>query len=766
MAKSRRKNLVIVESPAKARTLAGFLGSAYDVRASIGHVRDLPKSSLGVDIEGGFVPKYVIPREKQEVVRRLKEAAQTAEVVYLATDPDREGEAISWHLVSALGEPDRSYRRVVFHEVTPEAVRQAFRHTRDIDSRLVEAQQARRVVDRLVGYKISPILWKKVRRGLSAGRVQSVALRMVVEREREVRGFVPQEYWTIDAELAPPDAGQDGQPTFVARLVGTVKGRGRPTKLEIPNEVEENRLVGLLQDAAYRVADVRAKEQRRRPPPPFTTSTLQQEASRRLGFSAKRTMAVAQQLYEGISIDGGRQVGLITYMRTDSTHVSEGARTEARAYVRDRFGQEYLPPAPRVYRTRTRGAQEAHEAIRPTSIRREPGSIRRALSADQYRLYNLVWQRMLASQMADALYDNVAVDVVAHPSTSAERRATSDYLLRATSSRLRFAGYRTLYQESVDDGEDEERGLPPLSAGEALRLVALKPEQHFTEPPPRYTEATLVRAQEENGIGRPSTYAPILSTIQDRGYVERDGRQLKPTDLGTVVSDLLVECFPDVFDVSFTAGMEEELDEIARGEKAWQPVVQEMYQPLEAALAEAARAPRAEEPTDEVCELCARPMVIRWGRFGRFLACSGFPECKGSRPLPSEQGEQEASDEKCGECGAPMVVRPGRYGRFLACSRYPECRGTRPLHVRVGVACPTCGADLVERRTRKGRTFYGCSAYPKCRFTAWSRPLPQLCPSCGGLLVAGRGQSARCTKCSWKGRAPAPAPEPEPVGAT
>ena len=769
MPKSRKKNLVIVESPAKARTLAGFLGSGYDVRASIGHVRDLPKHSLGVDIEGGFVPNYVIPREKQEVVRKLNEAAQGAEVVYLATDPDREGEAISWHLASALGDSDRLYRRVVFHEVTPEAVRQAFLHPRDIDTRLVEAQQARRLVDRLVGYKISPILWKKVRRGLSAGRVQSVALRMVVEREREVQNFVPKEFWTIDATLSPeaePATSDDDQGTssgFVARLVGLAHSR---KKLEIGGSEEADRLVRLLRDAVYRVAEVREKEQRRRPPPPFTTSTLQQEASRRLGFSARRTMAVAQQLYEGISINGG-QVGLITYMRTDSTRVSEGAKAEARAYVRDRFGQGYLPPAPRVYRTRARGAQEAHEAIRPTSIRREPDSLRRALSPDQYRLYTLVWQRMLASQMADALYDNVAVDVLASPSsllprragraTSEERRATGDFLLRAASSRLRFPGYRILYQEWADDGEDEERALPPLSAGEALRLMALTPEQHFTEPPPRYTEATLVRALEENGIGRPSTYAPILSTIQDRGYVEREGRQLRPTELGFVVSDLLVERFPDIVDVNFTAAMEEDLDEIARGEKAWQPVVQEMYQPLEAALAEAARAPRVEEPTDETCQLCGRPMVVRWGRSGRFLTCSGFPECKGARPLPSD-----LTDERCGQCDAPMVVRRGRYGPFLACSRYPECRGTRRIQVRVGVACPNCGADIVERRTRKGRTFYGCSGYPRCRFTAWSRPLPRPCPQCGGLVVAGRGNSARCTNCAWKG--PAPRPDPEPVG--
>jgi DNA topoisomerase-1 len=769
VAKKKERSLVIVESPAKARTLAGFLGSGYDVRASIGHVRDLPRSRLGVAVEEGFAPSYVVPREKREVVRKLKEAAQEADAVYLATDPDREGEAISWHLVHAAELDRRPYSRVVFHEVTPEAVRQAFRHPRDIDMRLVDAQQARRVVDRLVGYKVSPLLWKKVRRGLSAGRVQSVALRMVVDREREIDGFVPREYWTIDARVALPESPSPEEGAFTARLAGFAGGGGRRKKLEIANAEDSGRLVDLLEKASYRVAEVKQRTQPRRPSPPFTTSTLQQEASRRFGFSAKRTMAVAQQLYEGLSLSakaaspskkdgrsarsaGGTPVGLITYMRTDSTQVAEAARAEARAYIGERFGAEFLPPAPRVFRRKVRGAQEAHEAIRPTSIRREPATLRRSLTPDQYRLYGLIWQRMLASQMADALYDGLTIDVEAKP-----RSGTDLYLLRATESVLRFPGYRQLYQETAEEGSpaEEQRRLPTLSVGQDLTLLALLPEQHFTEPPPRYTEATLVRALEENGIGRPSTYAPTLSTVQDRGYVLREGRQLKPTDLGYVVNDLLVNFFPDIVDLGFTAAMEEELDEIARGDKAWQPVVQRFYSPLEEALAQAADAPRAEEPSDERCEVCGRPMVVRWGRYGRFLACTGFPECRSARPLPGEE-QPEATDEKCAACGASMVVRNGRFGRFLACSRYPECKATRPLHIKVGVACPRCRGDLVARRTKRGRTFYGCANYPRCRFVTWSRPLPEPCPNCGDLLVAAGRELARCLACSWRGAPPAP----------
>jgi DNA topoisomerase I len=747
MAKKNKRALVIVESPAKARTLTGLLGAGYVVRASIGHVRDLPKSQLGVDIEGDFLPKYVVPKEKQAVVRELKKAAEGAEKLFLATDPDREGEAIAWHVIQAAGLEKMPHQRVVFHEVTEDAVRHAFRHPREIDWRLVNAQQARRILDRLVGYKISPLLWKKIRRGLSAGRVQSVALRMVVEREREITGFQPQEYWTIDARLAK-EAGASADEAFVARLAGLA---GKRKKLEIGNQQEAERLLDHLGNARFAVARITRKEQRRRPQPPFTTSTLQQEASRRLGFSAKRTMAVAQQLYEGLPLAAKGEMGLITYMRTDSTHVAESALSEARSYIAAKFGADLVPPTARVYRKKAKGAQEAHEAIRPTSVRREPQALKGVLKRDQYLLYNLIWQRMVASQMKDAVYDVIAVEIEARP-----QRDKEVYAFRASETSLRFAGYRQLYRESAEEGEEggEKRTLPELAEGDGLRLLDLLPEQHFTEPPPRFTEATLVKAMEENGIGRPSTYAPILSTIQERGYVERDGRYLKPKDLGMVVNDLLTSYFPEVINVGFTAEMEEDLDEVARGQREWQPMVREFYKPLEAALDKAAAAQRVEEETDERCEKCGRPMVVRWGRFGRFLACSGFPECRHSRPLAGEGGELQATDEKCDICGQPMVIRRGRYGPFLACSNYPTCRGTRRLLAKVGIACPECGGDIVAKKTGRGRTFYGCSNYPKCRFTSWSRPLPQACPKCGGPLAARAGGKAKCLKCSWQGARP------------
>lgn len=759
--KSSKRHLVVVESPAKARTLANILGPEYDIRASIGHVRDLPKSRLGVNVEDGFAPRYLIPKEKREIVKEIRKAADKADHIYLATDPDREGEAISWHLVEAAELEDRPHERVVFHEITPEAVREAFKHPRPIDLRLVDAQQARRVLDRLVGYQVSPILWQKIRRGLSAGRVQSVALRMIVEREREIQSFTPQEYWTIDVDLAKIGA----YPPFTARYIGPVGKK----KAAIGDRQEADRLGALLRSATYRVADLKARPQTRRPAPPFTTSTLQQEASRRLGFSAKRTMAVAQQLYEGVALPGEGQVGLITYMRTDSTHIAESAKREARSYILSRFGAEFLPPHARIYKTRGKRAQEAHEAIRPTHAAREPESLRGALSRDQLRLYTLIWQRFVACQMADAMFDLTTVEVHAQPGDGSPA-----LLLRASESVVRFPGFRQLYEELRDEeteAELEAHGLSQLATGETLRFVDLREEQHFTEPPPRYTEATLVKALEENGIGRPSTYAPILSTIQERGYVRRDGRALVPQELGFIVNDLLVEHFPNVFDVGFTAEMEEELDEIARGERAWEPVVQQFYDPLEAALESARAAPRVEEKTEERCETCGREMVIRWGRFGRFLACTGFPECRTTRPIDPSDGEPEQTDETCDECGAPMVLKGGRYGRFLACSRYPECKGTKRLVSKVGVDCPKCGGDIVEKRTRKGRTFYGCANYPTCDFTSWSRPLPQRCPECGGLIVAsGRARNdgalnARCTACGWKGTIE-PAEERELAAAT
>jgi DNA topoisomerase-1 len=750
VAKRDSKSLVVVESPAKARTVANILGRQYEVKASVGHVRDLPKSALGVDVKHGFDPYYIVPKEKRRVVSEIAAASKGAQVIFLATDPDREGEAIAWHLVQAAGLDEASLQRVVFHEITPQAVREAFRHPRAIDMQLVQAQQARRILDRLVGYNLSPLLWKKVARGLSAGRVQSVALRLVVEREREIQSFVPKEYWTIEAQLSKTDDPQ----SFRAKLTGLV---GKRKKLEITSQQEADRLLRLLQSAAYGVTAVQKKKQARRPSPPFITSTLQQEAARRLGFTAQRTMRIAQQLYEGLAIDGEGEVGLITYMRTDSTQVADSAREETRAYIREKFGEPYLPHSPRVYKKKVKRAQEAHEAIRPTSTYREPEKVRPYLNRDQHRLYTLIWQRMVASQMGDALYDVTTADIEAKPSAGRDA-----YLFRAVNTQLAFAGYRHLYTEAREEGEEEEdlgkNPLPELAAGDLLRLLGLFPEQHFTEPPPRYTEATLVRALEENGIGRPSTYAPIIATVQGRGYVERENGRLRPQELGFVVNDLLTTYFPDIVDVNFTAEMEEELDEIARGERPWQPVVEHFYAPLMKALAVASEAPAVHQQTSEVCDQCGQPMVIRWGRRGRFLACSGYPQCRNTRPVEGDGEPLPAVEETCPECGSPMVAKLSRYGPFLSCSRYPQCQGTRPLLVKTGARCPLCGGDIVEKRSRRGRVFYGCANYPSCKFATWTRPLSTPCPQCGGLLLAAGEGRGRCNHCGWRGQSPQEAP--------
>lgn len=689
------KSLVIVESPAKAKTVSKMLGGGYSVKASIGHVRDLPKSRLGVDVDQGFTPKYLVPKEKSAVVRGIREAARKASSVYLATDPDREGEAISWHLVQAAELDSLPLKRVVFHEITREAVAEAFRHPREIDMDLVNAQQARRILDRLVGYKLSPLLWQKVRRGLSAGRVQSVALRMIVDREREIEGFVPTEYWSIDAELAKTATKE----SFMATLIGFLDDK----KIEIQSEKEAGRIAAELEDASYAVAQVRKREVSRQPAPPFTTSTLQQEGWRKLRFSAQHTMAIAQQLYEGLPIGKEGAVGLITYMRTDSVRVAPSALAETRAYVKQKYGANFLPPRPRIFARKAKAAQEAHEAIRPTSVRREPDIIKRYLARDQFRLYELIWKRMVASQMSPALLDATSVDI--------EAKDEKAYLLRATSSIIKFPGFTILYNEGKDDAQDEEgkRPLPALVKGEPLELLGLFPEQHFTQPPPRYTEATLVKALEERGIGRPSTYAPILSTIQVRGYVERGDGRFHPLELGLSVSDLITEHFPDIVDLGFTAQMEEGLDRIARGERQWVPFLQDFYDPFEKALQTAKQQMKkvklVDEPTEETCSLCGRPMVVKLGRYGRFLACSGFPECK----------------------------------------------NTRPFLIKIGVKCPRCGGDLVQRKSKRKRIFYGCAQYPDCDFTTSNKPIPQPCPECGGLMAMRAKKMVRCLKCEFSG---------------
>ena len=764
---SNGSSLVIVESPAKARTIERILGDGYLIRASRGHVRDLPKGKLGVDLERSFDPSYTVVKDKQEVVRELKDLGASAASIYLATDPDREGEAISWHLVKAADWDTgaKPLHRVVFHEITQDAVKEAFEHPRALDMELVHAQQARRILDRLVGYQISPLLWRKVQRGLSAGRVQSVALRMVVDREKEIRAFVPREYWTIEARLRKTGGTKEKRSEAFTALLHSIKGQKGKIKIEDGDRAKE--IEADLKGARYAVSQVKTREVKQSPAPPFITSTLQQEAFRKLRFSAKRTMVAAQQLYEGLALGNEGSVGLITYMRTDSTNVTPASVQEARRYIEGRFGEEYLPAKPRAFRRKAKGAQEAHEAVRPTSITRTPDDLKGHLSRDQYRLYDLIWRRMLASQMAEARSDSTTVETEA-----AETKSQKTYLFRSTGSVLTFPGFRTLYMESVDDGEEESGKGPPagLKSGDALSCLGIDPKQHFTQPPPRYTEASLIKSLEEKGIGRPSTYAPIISTIMDRHYVVKEESKLAPTSLGETVCDLLIGYFTDIMDTNFTARMEDELDEVARGERQWVPMLEDFYGPFQKALDVATEdMPRVkvEEATDEVCDKCGKPMVIKMGRFGRFMACSSFPECRNTRPVPSEgNGAREASsgseaqettDEVCEKCGKPMEIRTGRFGKFIACTDYPTCKTSKPILNKVGVPCPRCGGDLVQRRGRgRGRVFYGCSRYPDCDFLVNQRPLPEPCPECEGLMVQSGREGARCTTCAWKGDAPAP----------
>jgi DNA topoisomerase I len=741
------QSLVVVESPAKAKTIKKYLGRAYDVKASVGHVKDLPKSKIGVDIEKGFLPDYDVIKGKAKVLSDIKRAARTADRVFLATDPDREGEAIAWHIAEELGAggEDPKVRRVLFNEITKKAILKAIQEPLDLDRKKFDSQQARRILDRLVGYQISPILWRKVRRGLSAGRVQSVAVRLVVEREAEIQAFRPEEYWSLEAELAaalPPE--------FRARLV-KVDGQ----KAQLTDAATTHGLAAELERERFVVAAVERKERRRNPPPPFTTAKLQQEAANRLGFTAKKTMTLAQRLYEGVELGEEGAVGLITYMRTDSVRLSGEAVAAVRDHIAATYGKDHLPDEPNVYRTKQKSAQEAHEAVRPTSLEWTPDRVEPYLEAvgerDMLRLYQLVWNRFVACQMLPAVYDQTTADVAAG-------RAT----FRATGSILKFPGYLAVYgaqrpedeagalPEPAADGEagvdaparNQERVLPPLEAGMALDLRQLVPEQHFTQPPPRFNESSLIKELEEKGIGRPSTYAAILSTIQDKGYVEKVERNFKPTQLGTLVTEELVKSFPREMDVAFTAGMEEKLDEIEEGTADWQAVLQDFYTGFKEDLARAEvtmrDVKRQEIATDLTCEKCGKPMVIKWGRMGEFLACSGYPECRNTMNFRrGEDGsiapvkeEEITTDEKCPTCGSPMVVKRGRFGRFLACSRYPECKTSKPISI--GVACPKgCGGYISERRSKRGKTFYGCSSYPGCDFVSWDRPRAEACPTCG-----------------------------------
>ena len=748
---SKGKRLVVVESPAKARTVGQILGNKYLVTASMGHVRDLPKSTLGVDTEQDFNPKYLTMKDKRDLVKELKEAGAKASDIFLATDPDREGEAISWHLQAAAGwdKFEKPPKRVVFHEITKQAVEEAFEHPREIDMQLVNAQQARRILDRLVGYEISPLLWLKVKLGLSAGRVQSAALRMIVDREREITAFVPQEWWSLEAELH-----KDTDPNLPANLfTATLHSRKGSRKLSINDEATARGLEAELQGAAYSVDAVEKKPRRQRPAPPFITSTLQQDAGRKLRFTAQRTMALAQQLYEGLNVGSEGSVGLITYMRTDSVNVADTAVRETRDYIRQRFGKEYTPDKPRAYRTRSKNAQEAHEAIRPTSVGRTPQAMAAYLDRDQLRLYTLIWERMVASQMADALLEATTVEIDARcvaPSDSVFR-------FRATGSVLKFPGFRAVYLEGRDDAADgSENALPELAAGNGLTNRKLEASQHFTQPPPRFTEATLIREMEEKGIGRPSTYAPTIATLVEREYVQREQRRLSPTELGCTVTDLLTERFADVMAPEFTAKMEEDLDSVAQGEQDWVPMLRDFYGPFHQAVN------LAEEAFTPSCEKCGQPMTMMMGRFGRFLACSGYPACQNTRNMRDngERPADEPTDEICEKCERPMVIKTGRYGRFLACTGYNAednpCDNRRNIVTKSDVPCPKCGGDLVQRRARKsGRPFWGCANYPECEFLVNTEPLPAPCPDCGGMLVAAARGLARCNDCKWKGDPPA-----------
>jgi len=691
----RKGNLVIVESPAKARTIGRFLGKDYRVEASVGHIRDLLRSQLSVDVDNDFKPKYRVPNEKRPIVKELKKLAASAEQIFLATDLDREGEAIAWHLMEAAEiDPERT-RRVIFHEITKPAIEEAFSSSREIDMKLVDAQQARRILDRLVGYSLSPILWRKVRNRLSAGRVQSVALRIIVEREREIDDFDPVEFWSIGAELQP----EGSEKTYLVKL-NRIDGE----KFELNNEEEVLPIISDLEGSAYSISKIKRGTRNRKPKAPYTTSTLQQEASRRLNFTARKTMSVAQQLYEGVDMGDGEPVGLITYMRTDSTNISKVAQEEARDYIKNIHGEPFLPEEPPNYKTRAKGAQEAHEAVRPTSVLRTPKAMKEFLSRDQYRLYQMIWQRFVASQMNPAIYDTLSVDVTA-------KSEAHEYLLRASGSIIKFMGYLAVYEETKGEFDKEENGdgakIPEnLTEGQIQKLIKMLPEQHFTQAPPRFSEATLVKALEEFGIGRPSTYAPTMSTLQNRGYVYRDGRRLHPTETGIIVNDLLTVHFPNIVDINFTANMEANLDKIAEGEIPWKKTIEEFYAPF---------AIQVEKAEIEMPEVKAEPEYV-----GRIC-----PKC--------EEGQ--------------LMIRFGRYGKFISCDRFPDCRHTEPFLEKIGVTCPLDGGDVVMRRTRKGRIFFGCSNYPECEFTSWKRPIATPCPNCQGTLVIANKRDAECMKC-------------------
>jgi DNA topoisomerase-1 len=758
------KNLVIVESPAKAKTLGKYLGKDFQVKASVGHIVDLPKSKLGVDVKNNFAPDFHVIQGKKKVVEELKKAAKGKENIYLASDPDREGEAIAWHIADQVGRSRKRVHRVLINEITKKAVLEAIANPQELDRNKFDAQVARRILDRLVGYKISPLLWTKVRRGLSAGRVQSVAVRLVCEREKEIRAFEALEYWSLAALL-------DGQvpPSFRARLFQWQGQKLDPKKFRVENEARVQEIIRSLDGASWVIGEVEKKERRRYPAPPFVTSKLQQEAARKLGFQPKRTMQIAQHLYEGVELGAEGSVGLITYMRTDSTRVSNDALSAVRQFIDGQYGKEYVPENPNTYRSK-KGAQDAHEAIRPTSMEYAPERVRRYLRRDAFQLYSLIWDRFVASQMLPAIFDQTAFEI-----------PVREAVFRANGQQLKFDGFMKVYIEGRDEraseanGEDTEEDddesreaeglLPNLHKGDSLTLRSLDPRQHFTQPPPRYTQASLIKELDDKGIGRPSTYATIISNILDREYVSQDERRsLVATDLGFLVTDLLVESFPDILNVEFTASMEDELDKIEDGTEKWTKAMKRFYTPFAQDLKKAEKemrdVKRQEVPTDIACEKCGALMVIKWGRNGEFLACPQYPECKSTKNFKRDEAGaiqvvvEEEVNESCGQCGRPMLLRWGKFGRFLGCSGYPECKNIQPLEkpVDIGVKCPECKeGNLKERKSRWGKVFYGCDRYPECKFASWGKPLPTPCPDCGSPILVEKitkraGKTHHCYK--------------------
>lgn len=738
--------LIIIESPTKAQTIKGFLGKGYKVVACKGHVRDLPKSKLGIDIENNFQPQYINIRGKGELINSLKKAAKGADRVILATDPDREGEAISWHLSNVLGLDKDKIKRITFNEITKKAFKEAIENLKEIDMNLVDSQQARRILDRLVGYKISPFLWKKIKNGLSAGRVQSVATRLIIEREEEIKAFVPEEYWTILAKLLTADNIE-----ICAKFFGDQKG-----KIELKDQHYVNQIVNAVKDSTFVLSDIKKTVKTRRPQPPFITSTLQQEANRRLSFQAQRTMRIAQELYEGINIGNKNAHGLITYMRTDSLRISESARESARALITEKYGADFYPKSPNVYKSK-KNSQDAHEAIRPADLTITPESIKNKLTPDQYKVYKIIWERFIASQMNPALVDSVTYDFL-----------SNGYIFRSTGETVKFPGYKVVYEDVKEDSttekesESDNKKLPNIKKEELLKSESITPEQHYTQPPSRFTEGSLIKMLEEKGIGRPSTYTPTITTIISRGYIKREGRVLVPTELGFLTTDLMKKSFPHIVDYNFTAKMESDLDRVENGSVDYVSVLKDFYGDFKKQLDEAevklsgVKYELKREETDIICEKCGVKMIVREGRFGKFAACPNYPECKNTHHLNKEnsKGEKEnevIADVKCKNCGADMVLRKGAFGNFFACRNYPDCKTTMPYYVDTGITCPDCGKRILKKQTKTKKTYYSCEGYPECSFSVWDIPQDRRCPDCGSIILKKKNKDFFYCKneCGW-----------------